>query len=138
MAPLYSVVRYLFVPLVAATAILRAPDQAPAISSRGNAPDVVTEVPLIADPLVNGTNIKSRAGTFFLRIMPLGASITEGVVSPDRSGYRKWIRDQLRFSGWKVNMIGSKVNGSLRDRVCGPFTIYFHSFILVNKRPRTG
>lgn len=57
------------------------------------------------------------AQDFFLRIMPLGASITEGVRSSDGNGYRRAIRDQLRFKGWKVNMVGSKQNGQMADRV---------------------
>ncbi|CAD0113390.1 unnamed protein product [Aureobasidium uvarum] len=48
--------------------------------------------------------------------MPLGASITEGVRSSDGNGYRRAIRDQLRFKGWKVNMVGSKQNGKMADR----------------------
>lgn len=57
------------------------------------------------------------AQDFFLRIMPLGASITEGVRSSDGNGYRRALRDQLRFKGWKVNMVGSKQNGKMADRV---------------------
>lgn len=43
------------------------------------------------------------AADFFLRIMPLGASITQGYASTDGNGYRKHLRDRLRFAGWKVN-----------------------------------
>ncbi|KAI1741483.1 hypothetical protein F4680DRAFT_457982 [Xylaria scruposa] len=52
---------------------------------------------------------------FYLRVMPLGASITEGVESSDGNGYRKWLRHQLRFEGWKVNMVGSKYDGTMAD-----------------------
>ncbi|KAL4983331.1 hypothetical protein BDW68DRAFT_191412 [Aspergillus falconensis] len=45
-----------------------------------------------------------------LRILPLGASITWGLKSSDGNGYRKYLRDQLRFAGWEVNMVGSKRN----------------------------
>jgi len=63
--------------------------------------------------------LKARdAKDFYLRIMPLGASITEGVASSDGNGYRKWLRQQLRWKGWKVNMVGSKANGNMADRVC--------------------
>ncbi|KAL5335544.1 hypothetical protein BJX70DRAFT_401448 [Aspergillus crustosus] len=48
---------------------------------------------------------------FLLRIMPLGASITAGYGPPIENGYRKPLRDQLRFRGWPVNMIGSLVGG---------------------------
>ncbi len=63
-------------------------------------------------------NLTRRAGNFYLRVMPLGASITEGVASADGNGYRKWIRDALRFNGWQVNMVGSKQNGKMKDKVC--------------------
>lgn len=58
---------------------------------------------------------KRAAKDFFLRIMPLGASITQGVGSTDGNGYRKLLRSQLRFKGWKVNMVGSKKNGEMAD-----------------------
>ena len=93
-----------------------------------NAPDVVPEIPLVDDPLpwtdidaisddLPYSNITRRAGTFYLRVMPLGASITEGVASSDGNGYRNHVRDVLRFNGWKVNMVGSKQNGRMKDRV---------------------
>ncbi|KAK3994266.1 carbohydrate esterase family 3 protein [Cladorrhinum sp. PSN332] len=58
---------------------------------------------------------KRAAKDFFLRVMPLGASITQGVGSTDNTGYRKLLRQQLRFKGWKVNMVGSKRNGLMAD-----------------------
>ncbi|KAM0209842.1 hypothetical protein ACHAQD_011019 [Fusarium lateritium] len=51
-----------------------------------------------------------------LRIMPLGASIVTGVGSSTGNGFRKPLRDQLRFKGWLVNMVGSKQNGNMVDR----------------------
>jgi lysophospholipase L1-like esterase len=48
---------------------------------------------------------------FYLRIMPLGASITAGVGTDPQNGYRKPLRDQLRWKGWPVNMIGSQADG---------------------------
>lgn len=71
---------------------------------------------------VNSTStVTARAAKdFYLRIMPLGASITEGVRSTDGNGYRKWLRQQLRWKGWKVNMVGSKRNGNMADKVCTP------------------
>ncbi|KAJ5675743.1 CAZyme family CE3 [Penicillium macrosclerotiorum] len=53
--------------------------------------------------------------TFLLRILPLGASITLGWKSTDHNGYRKWIRQQLRYAGWQVDMIGSLKNGTMHD-----------------------
>lgn len=64
----------------------------------------------------NGT-----AKDFYLRILPLGASITFGVDATEPNtgnGYRKFLRDQLRYEGWQVNMVGSKSSGTMRDRVC--------------------
>ncbi|KAK1518258.1 hypothetical protein CABS01_05792 [Colletotrichum abscissum] len=58
---------------------------------------------------------KKRAEDFYLRILPLGASITRGVFSSDNNGYRKALREQLRFEGWKVNMVGSKQDGTMAD-----------------------
>ncbi|SPO00343.1 related to acetylxylan esterase [Cephalotrichum gorgonifer] len=58
---------------------------------------------------------------FYLRIMPLGASITKGEPAPpddtERNGYRKPIRDRLRQDGWFVNMVGSVGDwGTMMDR----------------------
>jgi lysophospholipase L1-like esterase len=54
--------------------------------------------------------------------MPLGASITRGDPAdpddPDKNGYRKFLRDRLRFDGWEVNMVGSVSSwGNMNDRV---------------------
>ncbi|RFN46103.1 integrin alpha n-terminal [Fusarium flagelliforme] len=51
-----------------------------------------------------------------LRILPLGASIVSGVGSSTKNGFRKPLRDQLRYKGWEVNMVGSKQNGDMKDR----------------------
>ncbi|KAI0207034.1 carbohydrate esterase family 3 protein [Astrocystis sublimbata] len=51
----------------------------------------------------------------WLRVMPLGASITYGLRSPDGNGYRKYLRDQLVAYGNDVNMVGSRRNGSMDD-----------------------
>ncbi|GKU19782.1 unnamed protein product [Fusarium langsethiae] len=51
-----------------------------------------------------------------LRILPLGASIVSGVGSSTKNGFRKPLRDQLRYKGWLVNMVGSKQNGDMKDR----------------------
>src|SRR5690242_5279196 len=60
-------------------------------------------------------SLSARAGTFYLRILPLGASITWGEKSTDGNSYRKHLRDQLRFDGWNVNMVGSRSNGTMND-----------------------
>jgi hypothetical protein len=57
------------------------------------------------------------AKDFYLRIMPLGASIVEGMKSSDGNGFRKLLRQQLRWKGWKVNMVGTKNNGDMKDNV---------------------
>lgn len=54
---------------------------------------------------------------FALRILPLGASITMGFKSPDRNGYRKWLRQQLRYAGWDVDMVGTLQSGTMHDNV---------------------
>lgn len=69
--------------------------------------------------LVDGVpGLEARdAKPFALRIMPLGASITTGLKSSDKNGYRIWIREQLRHAGWEVNMVGSLKSGTMRDNV---------------------
>lgn len=61
---------------------------------------------------------------FYLRIMPLGASITAGdPAAPGddgKNGYRKNLRDKLRFDGWDVNMVGNLNRGNMADSVSGP------------------
>ncbi|KAL4976019.1 SGNH hydrolase-type esterase domain-containing protein [Aspergillus desertorum] len=52
---------------------------------------------------------------FLLRVMPLGASITVGYASSDGNGYRKYLREQLRYAGWEVDMVGSLANGTMKD-----------------------
>ncbi|KAJ5780794.1 hypothetical protein N7457_005954 [Penicillium paradoxum] len=52
---------------------------------------------------------------FLLRVLPFGASITMGYKSQDRNGYRKWLRQQLRYAGWDVDMIGTLQNGNMHD-----------------------
>ncbi|KAJ5214936.1 hypothetical protein N7468_010615 [Penicillium chermesinum] len=51
-----------------------------------------------------------------LRILPLGASITWGYLSSTGNGYRKPLRDQLRYAGYEVDMVGTKQNGDMVDR----------------------
>ena len=55
---------------------------------------------------------------FLLRVLPLGASITEGWKSKDGNGYRAWFRQQLRYAGWEVEMVGSQKNGTMYNNVC--------------------
>ncbi|KAK3315918.1 carbohydrate esterase family 3 protein [Apodospora peruviana] len=64
---------------------------------------------------------RRAAKDFYLRVMPLGASITQGSASSDGNGYRKWLRAQLRFKGWNVNMVGSKQDGSMADKASTTF-----------------
>lgn len=88
----------------------------------------VTEVDLFTSDAVTPNEDSSfifarqSAGNFYLRIMPLGASITRGSNDhPDLRGrgYRKFLRDKLRILGWKVNMVGSFRNGEqFSDNVC--------------------
>ncbi|OQE20839.1 hypothetical protein PENFLA_c015G05284 [Penicillium flavigenum] len=52
---------------------------------------------------------------FPLRVLPLGASITMGYKSADGNGYRKWLRQQLRYVGWDVDMVGTRKSGTMHD-----------------------
>ncbi|KAL1612344.1 hypothetical protein SLS60_000570 [Paraconiothyrium brasiliense] len=73
--------------------------------------------------LVETTTKRKRQdpGNVALRIMPLGASITQGlntVEHPDAStdiGYRLSLRQFLRNRAYEVNYIGSKKNGNFAD-----------------------
>lgn len=38
-------------------------------------------------------------------------------VSLVENRFRKFLRDQLRKDGWKVNMVGSKSEGTMADNV---------------------
>lgn len=57
------------------------------------------------------------AKDFYLRVLPLGASIVEGVASLDGNWFRKLLRQQLRWKGWKVNMVETKNNGNMANNV---------------------
>ncbi|KAK3935567.1 carbohydrate esterase [Diplogelasinospora grovesii] len=50
-----------------------------------------------------------------LRIMPLGASITWGMLSTDGNGYRNDLRTQLTAAGNLVNMVGNVHHGTMKD-----------------------
>ncbi|KAI1136198.1 carbohydrate esterase family 3 protein [Hypoxylon sp. FL0543] len=50
-----------------------------------------------------------------LRIMPLGASITHGYKSSDGNGYRQDLRVALEKNGNKVNMVGERTGGTMKD-----------------------
>lgn len=64
---------------------------------------------------------QAAARDFYLRIMPLGASITRrdphAPSDPHRNGYRKALRDKLRADGWKVNMVGNVNYGDMAGNV---------------------
>ncbi|KAK1849322.1 killer toxin subunits alpha beta [Colletotrichum chrysophilum] len=47
-----------------------------------------------------------------LRILPLGASIVFGVGSSTGNGFRKPLRDALRYDGFEVNMVGTRHNAT--------------------------
>ncbi|KAK3309328.1 SGNH hydrolase-type esterase domain-containing protein [Chaetomium strumarium] len=55
------------------------------------------------------------APDFYARILLLGGSIVFGVGSLDGNGFRKPLRDALRQAGWKVNMVGNRANGPMKD-----------------------
>ena len=64
-----------------------------------------------------------RAAGQWLRILPLGASITAGQRGDgntsnavSHNGYRKPLRDKLRSRSYNVNMIGCLAEGQMRDR----------------------
>ncbi|KAH7163151.1 SGNH hydrolase-type esterase domain-containing protein [Dactylonectria estremocensis] len=54
-------------------------------------------------------------GDVKLRLMPLGASITNGKGSDDGNGYRKALRDLLVADGNEVDMVGTRESGDMDD-----------------------
>ncbi|OTA98047.1 carbohydrate esterase family 3 protein [Hypoxylon sp. CI-4A] len=50
-----------------------------------------------------------------LRILPLGASIVWGLTSTDGNGFRLPLRNQLRWEGYNVNMVGTLSHGDMAD-----------------------
>jgi hypothetical protein len=75
--------------------------------------------PLFTREREDGSSLVPRDTEYLtLRVMPLGASITQGYLSSDNNGYRKVLREQLRYSGWPVNMVGSLADGTMLDNVC--------------------
>ncbi|KAJ5081566.1 hypothetical protein NUU61_009830 [Penicillium alfredii] len=63
----------------------------------------------------SGSQFQKRDDKVKLRILPLGASLTWGYLSDTGNGYRKPLRDQLRYDGYEVDMVGSKNNGNMKD-----------------------
>ncbi|KAF4983609.1 hypothetical protein FZEAL_1018 [Fusarium zealandicum] len=76
-------------------------------------------IPESPETLDYKSTIFARAdpGDFYLRIMPLGASIVAGEYSQNdaKNGFRKFTRDKLRQRGWKVNMVGNRNSGDMAD-----------------------
>ncbi|KAI1177242.1 carbohydrate esterase family 3 protein [Nemania sp. FL0916] len=84
----------------------------------------LTQVIVLAGPIMSPredetTNARRDAAGFakgvWLRIMPLGASITYGLLSSDGNGYRNDLRNQIVKYGNDVNMVGSRRNGTMED-----------------------
>ena len=61
---------------------------------------------------------RGLANNVQLRIMPLGASIVNGVGSSDKNGFRYALRNKLIWEGNPVNMIGSQNAGNMADGSC--------------------
>ncbi|CAI7589575.1 unnamed protein product [Penicillium glandicola] len=83
---------------------------------------LVSASPTVSDNLIlsadseNVSTLQARdTKPFMLRILPLGASITMGYKSKDGNGYRKWLREQLRYAGWEVDMVGTMKTGTMHD-----------------------
>ncbi|KAK0714151.1 hypothetical protein B0T26DRAFT_678393 [Lasiosphaeria miniovina] len=90
-----------------------------------NPPYEVSTAPDLADsdsgnstePVADLVRRADKKRDFFLQVMPLGASITRGLRLADGTGYREWIRWQLRSTRWKANMVGSEQDRVMVDRV---------------------
>jgi hypothetical protein len=94
------------------------------IYGRG-APSLPVNAASISDQVPSALVRRQSVGDVELRILPLGASITWGLKSETHNGYRKYLRDQLRFDGWEVNMVGSKhdPDSTMKDNVRSPLAI---------------
>ncbi|GAA1876819.1 hypothetical protein GCM10009836_67750 [Pseudonocardia ailaonensis] len=80
---------------------------------------VLAAVPAGGEELVGvRTAAEGASPTAQLRVMPLGASSTEGIGSPDTAGYRLPLFRDLAADGVRVNFVGSLRSGpaSLPDR----------------------
>ncbi|KAH7075890.1 carbohydrate esterase family 3 protein [Paraphoma chrysanthemicola] len=71
--------------------------------------------------IVNGpSKTGSTARKPLIRMMPLGASITQGIdkgIPEDlQDGYRRPLRDELGYRGYPVEMVGARANGAFIDR----------------------
>lgn len=101
------------------------------LSSRASAVDVRTNVE--SDSRFNYPLDKRDTKLFPLRVLPLGASITFGTASSDGNGYRKALRDQLRFVGWDVNMVGNQQGGSMADNVSSSNRPYMENVLILEQ-----
>lgn len=77
-------------------------------------------IPSTGDIDASNSTLDKRDDKVKLRILPLGASITWGLLSETHNGYRKPLRDQLRWKGYEVDMVGTRSNGEMKDKVCVP------------------
>lgn len=70
-----------------------------------------------SSPATSGSRLEIRdeAARVPLRLMPLGAPITYGVKSSRGNGYRDDLRQMLVCDGYRVDMVGSRKAGSMRD-----------------------
>jgi hypothetical protein len=84
-------------------------------------PPVIQDLPEMPETPDHNSTLFARkdAGDFYLRIMPLGASIVAGEYSQgnEKNGFRKFLRDKLRQRKWKVNMVGDQNGGTMADNV---------------------
>ncbi|KAJ5101327.1 hypothetical protein NUU61_003549 [Penicillium alfredii] len=73
-------------------------------------------IPSTGDIDASNSTLDKRDDKVKLRILPLGASITWGLLSETHNGYRKPLRDQLRWKGYEVDMVGTRSNGEMKDK----------------------
>lgn len=58
---------------------------------------------------------RTTAYSNYMRVMPLGASITSGYGSSDGNGYRQILKDALSKRGLNVNYVGTQHSGNMTD-----------------------
>lgn len=83
---------------------------APAMPAASSSPLPTSEVTSILR--------KELAAHDAISVMPLGDSLTAGVGSSDRGGYREMLSEKIKENGWNMSFVGSELDGpsTMADR----------------------
>jgi hypothetical protein len=78
--------------------------------------NTAVSLPAIKHPGKSGVSARQADGGKLLTIMCVGASNTTGSRSLPEDGFRKQLRNILRYAGFAVNMVGSQFNAGCSMR----------------------